>query len=40
VRALLAQGVTPKTVAKALADLPGVSHKQAYARVLDIARER
>jgi 16S rRNA (cytidine1402-2'-O)-methyltransferase len=40
VRALLAQGVTPKTVAKALSDLPGVSHKQAYARVLEIARER
>jgi 16S rRNA (cytidine1402-2'-O)-methyltransferase len=40
VRALLAQGVTPKTVAKALSDLPGVSHKEAYARVLDIAGER
>jgi 16S rRNA (cytidine1402-2'-O)-methyltransferase len=40
VRALLAQGVTPKTVAKALSELPGVSHKQAYARVLEIARQR
>ena len=37
VRALLAQGVTPKTIAKALGELPGVSHKQAYARVLALA---
>jgi 16S rRNA (cytidine1402-2'-O)-methyltransferase len=40
VRALLEQGVTPKTVAAALSSLPGVSRKQAYARVLDIARRR
>jgi 16S rRNA (cytidine1402-2'-O)-methyltransferase len=40
VRALLAQGVTPKTVAKALSDLPGITHKEAYARVLEIARKR
>jgi 16S rRNA (cytidine1402-2'-O)-methyltransferase len=40
VRALLEAGVTPKTVAKALSELPGVSHKQAYARVLEIARHR
>jgi 16S rRNA (cytidine1402-2'-O)-methyltransferase len=40
VQALLAEGVTPKTVAKALSELPGVSHKQAYARVLEIARRR
>jgi 16S rRNA (cytidine1402-2'-O)-methyltransferase len=40
VRALLAQGVTAKTVAKALSDLPGISHKQAYARVLEIAQQR
>jgi 16S rRNA (cytidine1402-2'-O)-methyltransferase len=40
VRALLAQGVTPKTVAKALSDLPGITHKEAYARVLEIARQR
>ncbi len=38
VRALLGQGVTPKTLAKALAELPGTSHKQAYARVLAIAK--
>ena len=37
VRALLDQGVTAKTLAKALAELPGVSHKEAYARVLAIA---
>jgi len=36
-RALLDQGVTPKTLAKALAELPGTSHKQAYARVLALA---
>jgi 16S rRNA (cytidine1402-2'-O)-methyltransferase len=40
VRALLEQGVTPKTVAAALSSLPGVSHKEAYGRVLDIARRR
>ncbi len=34
VRALLAQGVTTKTVAAALAELPGISRKEAYARVL------
>ena len=39
VRALLAQGVTTKTLAHALADLPGVSRKEAYARVLAIADE-
>jgi len=38
VRALLEHGVTPKTLARALGDLPGVSHKQAYARVLAIAK--
>jgi 16S rRNA (cytidine1402-2'-O)-methyltransferase len=38
VRALLGQGVTPKTLAKALSELPGMSHKQAYARVLAIAK--
>jgi 16S rRNA (cytidine1402-2'-O)-methyltransferase len=38
VRALLAQGVTPKTLASALGELPGISHKQAYARVLAIAQ--
>jgi 16S rRNA (cytidine1402-2'-O)-methyltransferase len=37
-RALLRQGVTPKTLATALAELPGTSHKQAYARVLAIAK--
>jgi 16S rRNA (cytidine1402-2'-O)-methyltransferase len=40
VRALLDQGVTPKTVAKALEALPGLSHKQAYERVLAIAKRR
>jgi 16S rRNA (cytidine1402-2'-O)-methyltransferase len=40
VRALLAQGVTAKTLAHALADLPGVSRKEAYARVLAIADEQ
>jgi 16S rRNA (cytidine1402-2'-O)-methyltransferase len=38
VRALLGQGVTPKTLAKSLSELPGMSHKQAYARVLAIAK--
>ncbi len=38
VRALLGQGVTPKTLAKALSELPGMSHKQAYERVLAIAK--
>jgi 16S rRNA (cytidine1402-2'-O)-methyltransferase len=37
-RALLRQGVTPKTLASALAELPGTSHKQAYAHVLAIAK--
>jgi 16S rRNA (cytidine1402-2'-O)-methyltransferase len=37
VGALLAQGVTPKTIAHALAELPGTSRKEAYARVLAIA---
>jgi 16S rRNA (cytidine1402-2'-O)-methyltransferase len=37
VRALLAQGVTSKTLAHALAELPGISRKEAYARVLAIA---
>ena len=37
-RALLSQGVTPKTLAKALSELPGISHKQAYARVLALAQ--
>ncbi len=40
VRALLEQGVTPKTIAGALSALPGMSHKQAYARVLAIADRR
>lgn len=40
VRALLDQGVTPKTLAQALGALPGMSHKQAYARVLAIAERR
>ena len=33
-RALLDQGVTTKTLAAALGSLPGVRHKEAYARVL------
>ena len=37
-RALLRQGVTPKTLASALAELPGTSHKQAYAHVLAMAK--
>jgi len=37
VRTLLEEGVTVKTIAKALGALPGMSHKQAYARVLAIA---
>jgi 16S rRNA (cytidine1402-2'-O)-methyltransferase len=36
-RALLEQGVTPKTLAAALGSLPGVRHKEAYARVLALA---
>lgn len=40
VRALLEQGVTAKTIAKALSELPGLSHKQAYERVLAIAQRR
>ena len=34
------EGVTPKTMAKALGELPGMSHKEAYARVLGIADRR
>jgi 16S rRNA (cytidine1402-2'-O)-methyltransferase len=37
VRALLEQGVTSRTLAHALADLPGVSRREAYARVLAVA---
>ncbi len=37
VRALLDDGVTPRTVSHALAALPGMSRKEAYARVLAIA---
>jgi 16S rRNA (cytidine1402-2'-O)-methyltransferase len=40
VRALLERGVTAKTLAQGLAALPGVSHKDAYARVLAIADRR
>lgn len=40
VRALLEQGVTVKTLAKALGELPGTSHKEAYARVLAVAERR
>jgi len=40
IRSLLEQDVTPKTIAKALSQLPGISHKQAYARVLAIAGRR
>ena len=40
VRALLEQGVTAKTIAKSLSELPGVSHKAAYARVLALADRR
>jgi len=36
-RALLDEGVTPRSAARALATLPGMSHKEAYARVLAIA---
>jgi hypothetical protein len=32
--------VTVKTLAKALGELPGTSHKEAYARVLAIAERR
>jgi 16S rRNA (cytidine1402-2'-O)-methyltransferase len=39
VRALLAQGVTTKTVAAALAELPGLSRKEAYARVLALGQD-
>lgn len=38
-RALLADGVTAKTVAHALAALPGVSRKDAYARVLTLQED-
>jgi 16S rRNA (cytidine1402-2'-O)-methyltransferase len=37
VRALLDEGVTPRSIASALATLPGVSRKEAYARVLVVA---
>ncbi len=37
VRALLAQGVTARTLANTLADLPGISRKAAYTRVLALA---
>ncbi len=40
VRALLERGVTAKTLAQGLSTLPGVSHKDAYARVLAIADGR
>jgi 16S rRNA (cytidine1402-2'-O)-methyltransferase len=40
VRALLAQGVTTKSIAHALAELPGLSRKEAYARVLAIAEQQ
>ncbi len=39
-RAVLADGVTAKTVAHALAQLPGVSRKEAYARVLALVERR
>ncbi len=38
-RALLADGVTAKTVAHALAAIPGVSRKDAYARVITLQDE-
>jgi 16S rRNA (cytidine1402-2'-O)-methyltransferase len=38
-RALLAQGVTAKTLSQALASLPGTSRKEAYARVLALGAE-
>ena len=37
VRALLAEGVSPRTIAAALGALPGVSRREAYARVLALA---
>ena len=37
VRALLAHGVSTKTLAQALAELPGISRGAAYARVLELA---
>jgi 16S rRNA (cytidine1402-2'-O)-methyltransferase len=40
VRALLAQGVTAKSIAHALAELPGLSRKEAYARVLAVAEQQ
>jgi len=40
VRALLANGVTTKTIAHALAQLPGVTRQEAYARVLALAEPR
>ena len=35
--ALLAEGVSPRTIAAALGALPGVSRRDAYARVLELA---
>jgi 16S rRNA (cytidine1402-2'-O)-methyltransferase len=40
IRALLEQGVTAKTIAAAFGSLPGVSRKDAYARVLAVAGRR
>jgi 16S rRNA (cytidine1402-2'-O)-methyltransferase len=40
VRSLLTQGVTAKSIAHALAELPGLSRKEAYARVLAIAEQQ
>jgi 16S rRNA (cytidine1402-2'-O)-methyltransferase len=40
VRALMAEDVTTRTIANALAALPGMSRKTAYARVLAIADEQ
>jgi len=40
VRALLADGVTTKTIARALAQLPGLTRQEAYARVLALAELR
>ena len=40
VRSLLADGVPTKTIARALASIPGTTKKAAYARVLEIAGEQ
>jgi 16S rRNA (cytidine1402-2'-O)-methyltransferase len=40
IRALLAQGVTARTLATALAEIPGITRKAAYARVLALAGEQ